>query len=86
MVATSIQKFGTATTTSANPKPSGFTNSTRLSASAIVLANQILARDAQMRRSGLHVRCDFGGRDELDVDVGHLGDLAAITPGVAGFA
>ena len=49
---TSIQACGMATTTLAWPKPSGVKSSTLRSASAMRLAHQILAGDAEMSRAG----------------------------------
>ena len=58
-VATSIQHSGTATTTSAKPKPSFCTKRIRVVGVGNVFADQILAGDAKMNAAGLQGFCDL---------------------------
>ena len=78
MLRTSIQACGTATTTLAKPKPSPSIITTRLSMSAIGLAQQILAGDAEMDRALRQRVGDLAGRKIGDLDAGQVGDGAAI--------
>ena len=75
---TSIQACGTATTTLAWPKPSGVSSSTASSASGDLLADQVLAGDAEMRGAGGELADDLGGRQEQHLDVRHARERAAI--------
>ena len=68
MRATSIQQSGTATTTSARPKPSGSRNSTAPSTSGHRLADQILAGDAEMHAPDCRCTHDLGGGSDIDLD------------------
>ena len=49
-----------------------------------LLAHQVLAGDAEMRRAAGQLADDLGGREEGDLDVGHAGERAAIIAGAAG--
>ncbi len=77
---TSIQACGTATTTLAWPKPSGARISTAASASGDLLADQVLAGDAEMGGAGGELVHDLGGRQEQHLHVRHARERAAVVP------
>ena len=70
---------GTATTTSARPKPQRLQKARR-AASAVgnVLAHEILAGDAEVRACRCSGLRDLGGGDEIDLHVRQLVDLAPV--------
>ena len=83
---TSIQHFGTATTTSARPNPKRLQERHALGGVGDVLAHQVLAGDAQVRVPAIELGDDLGGGDERHLDAGDILDLAAIAAVVARLA
>ena len=75
---TSIQACGAATTTLAWPKPSGAQQLEPRLGVGDLLAHQILAGDAEMRRAGGELADDLGRGDIGDLDARQAGDRAAI--------
>ena len=81
---TSSQQAGTATTTSARPKPSAAHEAHALVGVLHGLADQVLAGDAEMRRAALQELRDLAGRDEVDLHAGQAVDLALVAARRAG--
>ena len=75
---TSSQQAGTATTTSARPKPQRLQEAHALVGILHGLADQVLAGDAEVRRAALQELRDLGGGDEVDLDARQAVDLALV--------
>ena len=86
MRATSIQQSGTATTTSARPKPSGFRNSTEPSTSASVSRIRSSPVTPRCTRPDFELVHDLGGRDVDHLDAVEPVERAAIAALVTGLA
>ena len=85
-MSTSSQISGTATTTSAWPKPRRAAISALLVPVGEVLAHQVLAGDAEIDVALADLAGDLGGRQEGDLDVVAALDAGAIVAVVAGQA
>ena len=85
MRATSIQQSGTATTTSARPKPSGRRTHSGFRIGKR-LADQVLACDADMNAAGIQLVHDLGGGEKHDLDAIEPLNQPAIAALVAAFA
>ena len=86
MVSTSSQTSGTATTTSAWPKPSRATISALRLPVGEVLAHQVLAGDAEIDAALAEFAGDLGGRQERHLDIVAALDAGAVFAVVAGQA
>ena len=84
MVSTSSQLLGTATTRSARPKPSARSSRTRLSSPRPLLAQQILAGDAQVDLAGDQARGDVAGRQQAHRHARQARQLGAVAARAAG--
>ena len=75
---TSIQACGAATTTLARAEAERAQQHEALIGVGDLLAHEILAGDAEMRRAGGELADDLGGREKRDLDARQIGDRAAI--------
>ena len=78
MLRTSIQHVGTATTTSARPKPQRLRKADALLAIGNGLAHEILSGDPEVGRALSQKLRDLGGGDEIHLHVGQFGNLTLV--------